>query len=115
MLVEPYTKEVEHDMQTLYGMLNERDRRRYAAIEAAKMGQGGQTYIHQLLGCDYKTMRRGLAELKTPPDLPRERIRKKGDVNAVLIACRICLRPLCRSSTCTPRAIRCRTAFTGPT
>jgi hypothetical protein len=43
MLVEPYTKEVEHDMQTLYGMLNERDRRRYAAIEAAKMGQGGQT------------------------------------------------------------------------
>lgn len=78
MLVERYTKEVEQHMQTLYGMLNERDRRRYAAIEAAKLGQGGQTYIHELLGCDYKTMRRGLAELESPPELPRHRIRKKG-------------------------------------
>lgn len=78
MLIEPYTPDVERDMRSLYRRLNERDRRLYAAIEAAKLGQGGQKYIHELLGCDYKTMRRGLAELQNPPDLPPGRVRKKG-------------------------------------
>jgi hypothetical protein len=32
----------------------------------------------QLLGCDYKTLRRGLEELNHPPELPPGRIRKKG-------------------------------------
>jgi hypothetical protein len=78
MLVEPYAPEVEQRMKTLYKSLNERDRRRYAAIEADKLGFGGQTYISQLLGCDHKTLQRGLDELDHPPDLPPGRIRKKG-------------------------------------
>jgi hypothetical protein len=78
MRVEPYSPEVERQMRTLYDSLNERDRRRYAAIEATKLGYGGQTYIVQLFGCDYKTIRRGLEELENPPDDPPERIRKKG-------------------------------------
>ena len=65
-------------MKALYKSLNERDRRRYAAIEADKLGYGGQSYISQLLGCDHKTLQRGLDELDNPPNLSPGRIRKKG-------------------------------------
>lgn len=75
---EPYSKEVRQRMKTLYDSLNEKDRRRYAAIEADKLRHGGQTYIVRLLGCDYKTIQRGLEELEEMPDLPPGRIRKKG-------------------------------------
>jgi hypothetical protein len=78
MLIERYLPEVERRMKALYKSLNERDRRRYAAIEADKLGYGGQAYISQLLGCDHKTLQRGLDEVDHPPDLPPGRIRKKG-------------------------------------
>lgn len=78
MRVPSYPSEVERRMKTLYDSLNEKDRRRYAAIEADKLGYGGQTYITELLGCDHKTLQRGLAELDQPPELPAGRIRKKG-------------------------------------
>lgn len=78
MLIEPYSLDIEQRMKTLYKSLNERDRRRYAAIEADKLGYGGQTYISQLLGCDHKTLQRGLDELDDLPNLPPGRIRKKG-------------------------------------
>ena len=78
MAAAPYGRDVEEQMRTLYGSLNERDRRRYAAIEASKLGHGGQTYVRSVLGCDYKTLRRGMEELSNLPDLPRGRVRKKG-------------------------------------
>jgi hypothetical protein len=78
MLVERYSPVVEERMKRLYKSLNEKDRRRYAAIEADKLGYGGQVYISQLLGCDHKTLQRGLEELDHPPALPSGRIRKKG-------------------------------------
>jgi hypothetical protein len=78
MLIERYPPEVERRMKALYESLNERDRRRYAAIEADKLGYGGQVYISVLLGCDHKTLQRGLDEVDHPPDLPPGRIRKKG-------------------------------------
>ena len=78
MRVEPYPWEVERQMKGLYESLNERDRRRYAAIESTKLGYGGQTYIVQLFGCDYKTIRRGQEELENPAESPAGRIRKKG-------------------------------------
>ncbi len=78
MRVKPYPPEIEHRMKSLYESLNEKDRRRYAAIEAAKLGYGGQTYVVVLLGVDYKTLRRGLADLDNPPEMPAGRIRKKG-------------------------------------
>lgn len=78
MRVKPYLPEIEERMKSLYESLNEKDRRRYAAIEAAKLGYGGQTYMASLLGVDYKTLRRGLEDLDHPPDLPPGRIRKKG-------------------------------------
>jgi hypothetical protein len=78
MVVSGYRPEVERYMQALYESLNERDRRRYAAVEARKLGHGGLSYIKRVLGCDFKTLRRGLAELDDPPNLPPGRIRKKG-------------------------------------
>ena len=82
MAVISYGHDVEEQMRTLYGSLNEGDRRRYAAIEASKLGYGGQSYIHSVLGCDYKTIRRGMEELNDLPDLPRGRVRKKGGPKA---------------------------------
>jgi hypothetical protein len=82
MRVKPYPPEIEQRMKSLYESLNEKDRRRYAAIEAAKLGYGGRTYVVWLLGVDYKTLRRGLGDLDDPLDLPPGRIRKKGRTQA---------------------------------
>jgi hypothetical protein len=78
MTIRMYGPEVEEQMQSFYGSLSERDRRRYAAVEASKLGHGGIAYVAGVLGCDPKTVRRGQAELLNPPDLPDERVRKKG-------------------------------------
>lgn len=80
----PYSVEVENVMKTLYLTLREQDRRRYAAVETAKLGHGGTDYISELLGCDPKTVRHGQADLQqlqeqAPENLgPSERVRKKG-------------------------------------
>lgn len=51
-----YSPEIEHSMQMFHDSLSEKDRRRYAAIEAAKLGHGGIAYVSILLGCDPKTI-----------------------------------------------------------
>jgi len=73
-----FSPEVEQVVKTMYGSLREKDRRRYAAVEAAKLGHGGVEYIAALLDCDPKTIRRGRRDLDDLPDVPRERCRKKG-------------------------------------
>ena len=65
-------------MVRFYGSLNERDRRRYAAVEASKLGHGGIEYISRLLGCDPKTIGRGVAELAAQDELDVDGQRKKG-------------------------------------
>jgi hypothetical protein len=73
-----YSAEVERMMKRLFDSLNESDRRRYAAIEVAKLGHGGVDYIARVLDCDPKTIRRGLEELGGGDDLNTGRSRKKG-------------------------------------
>jgi len=73
-----YSPEIEHSMRMFYDALTEKDRRRYAAIEAAKLGHGGTAYISTLLGCDPKTIRRGQQDLDQLPDGLAGRVRKKG-------------------------------------
>lgn len=51
-------------MQRLFGNLNERDQRHYAAVEAIRLGHGGIKYISELLGIDPKTISKGIEELK---------------------------------------------------
>ena len=74
----PYRPEIEHSMRMFHDSLSERDRRRYAAIEAAKLGHGGTDYIATLLGCDPKTIRQGRHDLARLPDGLEGRVRQKG-------------------------------------
>jgi hypothetical protein len=76
--MQPYSPPIEQKMQRLFGLLSEKDRRRYAAIEAEKLGHGGLDYISKLFGIDPKTIRRGLAELELEQDTAARGIRKKG-------------------------------------
>jgi hypothetical protein len=73
-----YAPEVERQMKRLANSLKENDRRRYAAIEALKLGYGGIEYIARVLECDPKTIRVGLEELEGEDDLDTGRSRKKG-------------------------------------
>jgi hypothetical protein len=76
--MEAYSSDVEAKMKRLYGWLSEKDRRRYAAVEAAKLGHGGVEFIARLLCCDPKTIRQGLADLEESEDPASARVRKKG-------------------------------------
>ena len=73
-----YNAEIEHSMRMSHDSLSEKDRRRYAAIEAAKLAHGGTGYISTLLGCDPKTIRQGQHDLDQLPDGLGSRVRKKG-------------------------------------
>jgi len=76
--MDGYLVEVERQMVRLYRSLKERDRRRYAAVEAVKLGHGGLEYISRLLGCDPKTIRQGIRELESDQELDGDGQRKKG-------------------------------------
>lgn len=73
-----YPANIEVQMQRYYQSLSEKDRRRYAAIEAVKLGYGGQAYIRRLFGCHHETLALGLAELEDETALEQERIRQAG-------------------------------------
>jgi hypothetical protein len=73
-----YSKEHERDMSNLYNSLSEKDRRRYAAVEAIKLGHGGIKYICSLFGCDDKTVRKGMLELQNEEALKQDGVRKPG-------------------------------------
>ena len=62
-----------------YGSLSEKDRRRYAAVEARRLGRGGASYLSELLGCSKRTIQRGIAELSQLTSDPAQgRIRRPG-------------------------------------
>jgi hypothetical protein len=76
--MEAYSADIEAKMWWFYGWLSEKDRRRYAVVEAAKLGHGVVEYIAQLLSCDPKTIRQGMKDLDELEDPAAERVRKKG-------------------------------------
>lgn len=76
--MNPYPFKVEQQMQQFYHSLSEKDRRRYAAIEAVKLGWGGITYVSQLFRCDYYTIRFGIEELDDQPAMNMSEIRRSG-------------------------------------
>ena len=73
-----YSSEVEKQMQCFYHSLSEKDRRRYAAIEAVKLDHGGKKYICSLLGCHFDTLTKGIDELGSDESLAQTRVRNKG-------------------------------------
>ena len=78
MRLSGYDSSIETQMQDLFNSLSEKDRRRYAAVEALKLGYGGITYICKLFSCDEKTVQRGLRELQDPESLSQDAIRLPG-------------------------------------
>ena len=75
-----YSSEITAQMRKLYQSLSEKDRRRYAAIEAQKLGDGGISYISRILAADRNTIAKGIKELKSESDTTfnQHRIRQKG-------------------------------------
>lgn len=72
-----YDQAIEIKMQRLFSTLSEKDKRRYAGIEATKLGHGGIDYISRLFDIDPKTIRRGIQELELADELTSNRVRKK--------------------------------------
>lgn len=82
MLIDPnevYHADVQRKMQHVYHSLSEKDRRRYVAAEALKLGYGGIAYIARLFGCSRESIDHGLQELDQLPEDPvGSRIRRPG-------------------------------------
>src|SRR5665647_2661473 len=78
MLRTKYSEEIEKQMKAYFDPLNEKDRRGYAAIEAMKLGHGGQNYIYSVLGRHFQTVMAGINEITNGTNVPEERIRKAG-------------------------------------
>lgn len=74
-----YAPEIEQLLRQYHQSLSEKDRRRFAALEAIKLGHGGIEYIARILACDPQTIRGGMRELKQLPHDPAgPRVRKLG-------------------------------------
>lgn len=54
---------LEAQMRDFYETLSEKDRRRYAAIEAMKLAHGGIRYVASILGCSENTIAKGVKEI----------------------------------------------------
>jgi hypothetical protein len=77
--VEPFDERVEEQMRGFFESLSEKDRRRYAAIQARQLGRGGMEYIAKVLGCSTRTIARGMTELERLPEDPAAgRVRRPG-------------------------------------
>ncbi len=77
-MIEPYTKEIEAQMQELHNRLSEKNKRLYAGVEALKLSYGGVSYIARLFDCSRDTILRGIKELNEEETLDQNRDRKAG-------------------------------------
>lgn len=74
-----YPPEVAAQVRAFYATLSEKDQRRYAAVEARRLGYGGIEYVAEVLGCSRRTIERGLSELdELPHDPAAGRVRRPG-------------------------------------
>jgi len=77
-MFEQYREKLEKEMSVFYSSLSEKDRRRYAAIEANKLGYGGLAYIAALFCCDEKTIQKGMADLLNDESMIQDTVRRPG-------------------------------------
>ena len=74
-----YEAHVEKRMRAFEQTLSEKDRRRFAALEAVQLGHGGIAYVAEVLGHSTRTIERGIDELDQLPDDPAAgRVRRPG-------------------------------------
>jgi len=68
-----------HQMNVLMSRLDEAQRRWYAAVEAQRLGHGGDRLVSQITGLDEQTIRRGREEVAISlAACPAERVRQPG-------------------------------------
>ena len=74
-----YEPELAARLRMFYQTLSEKDRRRYAALEARQLGRGGTVLVAEVLGCSIRTIERGAIELdQLPHDPALGRVRRLG-------------------------------------
>jgi hypothetical protein len=49
-MITPYSNEIEQSIKEFFNSLSEKDSRRYAAVEAQKLGRSGISYIQLIAG-----------------------------------------------------------------
>ena len=77
--MQRYGEKVERHMKLFSDSLSEKDRRRYAAVEAEKLGHGGVEYVAEVMKCHPSTVRQGREDIaQLPKDVAPDRVRKKG-------------------------------------
>src|SRR5579863_9065305 len=72
------SKVIEGKYIELFDDLDERGRRRWAAVEARTLGRGGIAAVARATGLSDRTIRTGLKELDDPDPLPGHRQRRRG-------------------------------------
>ena len=116
-----YPAEVERQMKLFYDSLSEKEKRRYAAVEAAKSGTGDGQYVAQVLGCHPNTIRQGQDDVSLLPGMPAKgRVRKKGvDAKPATVVMPELIdnlaRVLCDHTAGDPDARRCDLDLSHPT
>ncbi len=76
---ERFDEVVEKQTREVFETLSEKDKRRFAAIQAKQLGHGGMKYISEILGVSVSTIGRGIAELELLPEDPAKgRTRRPG-------------------------------------
>lgn len=71
-------KNSEDKIILFYNSLPEMCKRHYVALECVKIGRGAKTYFHNLLGCAYETIAKGIKELNSEEIKPFCGSRKAG-------------------------------------
>ncbi len=75
----PPERALHRRMNVFMSRLDEAQRRWYAALEAQRVGYGGDRLLAQITGMDEKTIRRGREELGAElAQRPAERVRQPG-------------------------------------
>ena len=75
----PPDQELHHHMNVLLSRLDAQQRRWYAAIEANRLGHGGEQWVAPITGLDPHTSRRGRQELAVSlTERPTDRVRVPG-------------------------------------
>jgi hypothetical protein len=77
---EPHPDQTLHrQMNLLLSRLDEQQRRWYAALESAKIGHGGDSFVSRVTGLHVDTIRRGREELAASLEgRPTDRVRLPG-------------------------------------
>ena len=69
---------IRHKYQAIVTELDERGRRRWAAVEARSLGWGGISAVAEATGISDRTIRNGIQEIEGPDPLPPDRQRRAG-------------------------------------